>query len=67
MKSFEECIDFIENTMGLELWESQKALLHKQYECKHYYYSPSRMQGLHILYQAMQILKEQMEKENHND
>lgn len=62
--TFEECLDFIENKMGLELWESQKVLLRKQYENPNYYYCTNRFYGLHMVYQAMQILKEQMDKEN---
>ena len=63
-KSFEDCLDFIENKLGLELWGCQKALLRKQYENPNYYYCANRFHGLHMVYQTMQILKEQVEKEN---
>lgn len=66
-KSFEEYIDFIENKLGVKLFEFQKQLLRETYECKYYYhYAPGRLYGLSILREAMKILMEQMEKENQN-
>lgn len=41
--TFEEVLDFIESTLGLQLFEYQKILLLKEYEKQPHNYDPQRM------------------------
>ena len=65
-RSFEEHLDFIENKLGVKLFDYQKQLLREAYECKNYYfhYAPGRLYGLSILREVMKILMEQTKEEN---
>jgi hypothetical protein len=67
MKTFEDCLGFIENTLGCKLLDYQKIILRNTYEGKHYWYYPGRKYGLQLLLEANRILKEEMNKENDND
>ena len=46
MKTFEDCLDFIENTLGCQLLDYQKIILCNEFEGKHYYYYGGRIHGL---------------------
>ena len=58
MKSFEECINYIENKISCELLNYQKQVLRNEYEGKHYCYHFGRISGKYMLYCAILILKE---------
>ena len=64
-KSFEDCLDFIENQLGLQLLACQKEMLQKLCENKHYYFLPGRTCGRTIFLEAAKLLEE-MKKENTN-
>lgn len=67
MKTFEDYLDFIENTLGCQLLDYQKIILRNEFEGKHYYYYGGRKYGLQLLLEANHILKEEMNKENNHD
>ena len=60
--NFEDCIDFIENKLGLQLLTYQKEFLRQMYEGKTYYHLPFRS-GKTIFIEAAKILEE-FKKEN---
>lgn len=63
MKTFEDCLTFIENKLGLQLLDCQKEMLQKLYENEHYYFLPGRDYGRIIFLTAAKLLGE-MKKEN---
>lgn len=65
-KPFEEYIAFLENDLGYQFFESQKALMRQVYEGKHVYYCANRYCNTHWLYEAMRRLKEEMDRDNGN-
>jgi hypothetical protein len=60
-KPFEDYLDFIENDLGYQFFDYQKALLRKVYECEHFYYCTNRFDDTHWLYDTFRRLNE---KEN---
>ena len=66
MKTFEDCLSFIENELGLQLLSCQKEMLQKLYENEHYYFLPGRAYGIETFLKAAKLLEE-MKEENHNE
>ena len=64
--TFEDCLTFIENELGIQLLDCQKCILQKMYENKQYYFGPARRIGITTLDKAM-ILLEELKKENENE
>ena len=62
-KSFEDCLVFIENELGLKLFDYQKTMLRAIYD-EEYPIVQGRLCGKFVAYRAAQLLKEEMEKEN---
>lgn len=62
MKTFEDCLDFIENKLGCQLLSCQKEFLRQIYERKTYYWLPFRS-GKQLTIEAAKLLVELM-KEN---
>ena len=65
--TFEDCLDFIEDKLGLQLLSWQKDFLQKMYNCEYVCYMPGRGIGKEIAYEAGEILKELMNEENENE
>jgi hypothetical protein len=63
MKTFENCIDFIENKLGVHLFDCQKDVLKKLYENDNYTIVYARHSGKMILRYAI-MLMEIYKKEN---
>lgn len=63
-KPFEEYIAFLENDLGYQFFESQKALMRQVYEGKRVYHCANRYCNTHWLYDAMRRLKEEMDRDN---
>lgn len=63
MKTFEVCLSFIENELGVQLLAWQKEALQHMYENKPYYFIPGRGGGL-TMFNKAQILLEVYKKEN---
>lgn len=64
--TFEDCRDFIENQLGLQLLDCQKEMLQKLYKNEHYYFLPGRAYGIATFLKAAELL-EGMKKENNNE
>lgn len=68
MKTFEDCLFFIENTLGIYLLSWQKEVLQKMYENKPFYYRPCRGIGLTTLEKAailmIEFKKEKIQNES---
>ena len=62
-KPFEDYLDFLENDLGYQFFDYQKALMRKAYEGKHYYCGTRWGDSLWI-YEGMCRLKEEMERDN---
>jgi hypothetical protein len=58
MKTFEDCLAFIENELDLQLLAYQKEMLQKLYENEHYYFLPGRDYGRTIFLTAAKLLEE---------
>ena len=65
-KPFEDYLDFLENDLGYQFFDFQRALLRQVYEDKHLYYYGNRYIGTHLLYDAMQKFKEEMDRDEGN-
>lgn len=65
MKTYEDCLAFIENELGLKLLTCQKKMLQKLYKNEHYYFLPGRDYGRTIFLTAAKLLEE-IKKENNN-
>ena len=65
MKTFEDCLTFIENELGIYLLAWQKEALRAIYEDRPYYYRPARGIGMTTLDKAVVLLAE-FTKENEN-
>ena len=63
-KPFEDYLSFLENDLGYQFFEFQKALMREVYEDKHLYYCVNRYHGKHWLYDAMRKLKEEMDRDD---
>lgn len=63
MKSFEDCLGFIENELGCKLFDWQKTMLRAIYDGK-YPIVQGRLCGKFAAYRAAQLLKEEMEKKD---
>lgn len=63
-KPFEEYLAFLENDLGYQFFEYQKALMRQVYEGKQVYYCGNRYCNTHWLYDAMRKLKEEMARDN---
>lgn len=64
VKTFEDCLSFIENQLGVQLLAWQKEALQKIYENELYYYIPGgRGCGKTTFVKAAQLLEE-IKKEN---
>lgn len=63
-KPFEDYIAFLEKDLGYQFFESQKALMRQVYEGKHVYYCANRYCNTHWLYDAMRMLKEEMDRDD---
>lgn len=63
-KSFEQCIDYIENELNHKLLDWQKQVLRNEYYGKHYCYHFVRMSGKYVLLEATRILKALMNEED---
>lgn len=66
-KTFEDCIDYIENKFGCQLYDWQKQVLRNEYDGKHYFYNFARMSGKYVLLEATLILKSLLDEENNNE
>ena len=66
MKSFEDCIDLIENELGVQLLPLQKEILYSIYNGHHPYVHGVRGGKMATL-RAAQMLKEEMEEDNNNE
>ena len=62
MKDFEEYLSFIENQLEVKLFDWQKVILRKLYNGEYPIVQGIRS-GKFVLYQAAQMLKEELEKE----
>ena len=58
MKPFEDCLSFIEDYLGIQLFSYQKEVLKMVYDNKPYYYLPARGSGLTTFRKAMMLLEE---------
>ena len=65
-KPFEDYLDFLENDIGYKFFDYQNVLLREVYEGKHLYYCGNRYTNTHWLYDAMQKLKEEIDRDNGN-
>ena len=65
MKTFEDCLIFIENELGFPLLAWQKEVLRAIYEDRPYYYRPARGIGMTTLDKAV-ILLAAFKEENEN-
>lgn len=63
-KPFEDYLSFLENDLGYQFFDFQKALLREVYEGKRYYYCANRYTDTHWLYDVMRKLKEEMDRDN---
>ena len=63
-RPFEEYLDFLENDLGYQFFDCQKALMRQVYEGKHYYYCCNRYSDTHWLYEAMRKFKEEMNRDS---
>lgn len=63
-KPFEDYLAFLENDLGYQFFESQKALMRQVYEGKRYYYCGTRYSDHHWLYEVMRMLKEKMNRDS---
>jgi hypothetical protein len=57
-KTFEDCLSFIENELGLQLLTCQKEMLQKLYENEYYYFLPGRAYGRETFLKAAELLEE---------
>ena len=65
-KSFEDCLTFIEDQLGLQLLAYQKEILQKMCDGKQYYFIPM-LPGVRRTYlYGLKLLLETMIKENEN-
>lgn len=62
--TFEDCLSFIEDKLGLKLLSWQKDFLQKIYNGEYGRYMSGRGTGKKVAYEAQKILKELMEEEN---
>lgn len=62
--TFEQCLDYIETTLGYKLLDYQKELLSKHYNAEKVYFIPGRDYGKTMLKRAQAILNELLNKEN---
>ena len=65
-KPFEDYLDFLENDLGYQFFDSQKALLREVYEGKQLYYCSNRYTDTHWLYDVMRRFKEEMDRDEGN-
>lgn len=65
MRTFEYCLAFIEDELGVKLFDCQKEFLRQMYEHKPHYYQPSKGIGITMLDRAVILLAE-LKKENGN-
>ena len=63
-RPFEEYLAFLENDLGYQFFDFQKALRRQVYEGKHVYYCANRYCNTHWLYDAMRRLKEEIDRDN---
>ena len=56
LKTFEDCLAFIEHELGIKLLSYQKTLLYEIYEGKQIYYMPARGSNKRILSQSIELL-----------
>lgn len=57
MKTFEGCLAYIEDELGITLLDWQKEFLQAVYECRPLYYYPSRGMGRGTVMHALKILE----------
>ena len=62
--TFEDCLTFIEDNLGIQLLTWQKEVLRAIYENKPYYYRPARGMGISTLEKAVILLAEFKKEEN---
>lgn len=62
--TFEECLTYIETTLGCQLLDWQKELLQKRYNKEKYYVVLSRYNGRTMYKKAEALLYELLNKEN---
>lgn len=65
--TFEQCLDYIENTLGYKLLDYQKELLSKHYNAEKVYFILGRDYGKTMLKRAQAILNELLNKENDSE
>jgi hypothetical protein len=61
--TFEACLLFIEDKLGVQLMSCQKDMLKKMYDNEFIYYIPGRMTYKRVFLQGLEILKELMKEE----
>ena len=66
METFDGCLSFIEDYLGIKLLAWQKDVLQDMYENRPVYYRPARGIGMTTLEKAVLLLTE-FKKENEND
>ena len=67
MRSFEDCIDFIENKLGIQLFDCQKEIIRRIYENPNLYIALPRLHGRYQDLQVLMLFYELMTKEDNND
>lgn len=65
--TYEDCLAFIENDLGIQLLDRQKDLLKKMLESETYYFLPSRFCGRRFYLENFKLLNELLTKENENE
>lgn len=63
-KPFEHYLAFLENDLGYQFFEYQKALMRQVYEGKRCYYCCNRYSDNHWIYEGICRLKEEMERDD---
>lgn len=67
MKTFEDCLSFIENKLGFPLLAWQKEALRAIYENKPCYYRPARGIGMTMFEKAVVLLMAIKEEDNNEN
>lgn len=65
-KPFETYLAFVEHELGCKLLDWQKVVLRNEYEGKHCCYYSGRISGKYVLLRAVQLLKEEMDRDSSN-
>lgn len=65
--TYEVCLAFIENELGIQLLDCQKDLLKQTLESETYYFLPSRFYGRRLYLENLKLLSELLIKENENE